>query len=989
MLESASFQTRARAIDHLGREQIADCPTAISELWKNAYDAYARKVELHLFDGDVPVAALVDDGHGMNRGEFESKWLTIGTDSKFNDSDAKSDDRDGLPPRINQGQKGIGRLSCAALGSLLLLISKRRDDPFIATLLDWRIFENPYLMLNDIEIPLVEFSHQDELLDLLPELFDTLLGNIWGSHENQARTVRLDEAWRVYSLQEKEQNNVSTQEAIENIVINDSFCERHFESWDVWRNKSPKGTAMFIANIQDDLLSQLSDDPLNDSADDFRARQKLFETLSNFIDPYSKKKDDPAANFKTAVISWKGQVQRPIIDEVRQYDISTIEDCEHILDGIVGDDGFFTGKVKAFGEWYEDITIRPPKNLKKIRKDTKIGPFKIIAGSYEREQRNTTLSTEIFEKLEEQKEKYSGLLLFRDSLRVMPYGREENDYFEIEKRRTKNAGLYFWSQRNIFGRIAISREHNPNLRDKAGREGLIDNKASKNFRDVVENLLITVAKKYLGRASDIRQEYLSEIKIKKDKEKADIDYKKFINSERKRIKNALNENENPLRESIQEISKISKEVSQGKYLNSLDSANELKHIVDRFTNRSNDFSLSPVPKNLGRLVDKYREYRTLEIQFKSLIGELNSTANNALQKFSKSSDYDIALKTFRSKAGYLDSRVKQWKKRGEKLLDSQRINFSKVVEKSRVSFRQEMNNDLEDLKVGKGKLATVLQTLDETYQEIEIEIEQSLMPYISALQRLEEEINLEGLVIHKSNETEKYKEELARLNSLAQLGITVEIIGHEIEGFDMTISRGLKLLKGSNFDKLEKQAYLDVLYAHQSLSERWRFLSPLKLSGERVKVKITGQDIYNYVKNFFSDTFTNRNINFSSTNRFLNIEVFEEPGRIFPVFINLINNSKYWVKENHNENKLIQLDYLKNKIIVSDNGPGVHPDDLDQLFSLFFTRKPRGGRGIGLYLCRVNLQAGGHKIYYAITEQEQVLSGANFVIEMKGIKNAG
>ena len=38
MVDALAFQTRARTIDHLGREQIADVPTAISELWKNAYD---------------------------------------------------------------------------------------------------------------------------------------------------------------------------------------------------------------------------------------------------------------------------------------------------------------------------------------------------------------------------------------------------------------------------------------------------------------------------------------------------------------------------------------------------------------------------------------------------------------------------------------------------------------------------------------------------------------------------------------------------------------------------------------------------------------------------------------------------------------------------------------------------------------------------------------------------------------------------------------
>ena len=59
MIETLAFRTQARTVDHLGREQIADCPTAISELWKNAYDAYARNVRLHIFDGIEPVAAVL------------------------------------------------------------------------------------------------------------------------------------------------------------------------------------------------------------------------------------------------------------------------------------------------------------------------------------------------------------------------------------------------------------------------------------------------------------------------------------------------------------------------------------------------------------------------------------------------------------------------------------------------------------------------------------------------------------------------------------------------------------------------------------------------------------------------------------------------------------------------------------------------------------------------------------------------------------------
>ena len=42
----AQFKTRARALDLLGRQQIAGIPTAINELIKNAHDAYADKFDI-------------------------------------------------------------------------------------------------------------------------------------------------------------------------------------------------------------------------------------------------------------------------------------------------------------------------------------------------------------------------------------------------------------------------------------------------------------------------------------------------------------------------------------------------------------------------------------------------------------------------------------------------------------------------------------------------------------------------------------------------------------------------------------------------------------------------------------------------------------------------------------------------------------------------------------------------------------------------------
>ena len=80
-----TFKTRARTLDMLGKQQIAGIPTAISELFKNAHDAYADRVEIDYYRSDG-LFVLRDDGVGMSKQEFIERWLTIGTESKFDPS---------------------------------------------------------------------------------------------------------------------------------------------------------------------------------------------------------------------------------------------------------------------------------------------------------------------------------------------------------------------------------------------------------------------------------------------------------------------------------------------------------------------------------------------------------------------------------------------------------------------------------------------------------------------------------------------------------------------------------------------------------------------------------------------------------------------------------------------------------------------------------------------------------------------------------------
>src|SRR5262249_19315234 len=154
----------------------ADAPTAVSELWKNAYDAYARNVALHIFDGKHEVAAVVDDGTGMSSADFMERWLVIGTESKIEEEGARPE-RFGLKPRVRQGEKGIGRLSAAFLAPVSLVVAKKPRNKFAAVLVDWRVFENPFLLIDDISLPIVEFDEPRDLLLLLPNMAALIKSN--------------------------------------------------------------------------------------------------------------------------------------------------------------------------------------------------------------------------------------------------------------------------------------------------------------------------------------------------------------------------------------------------------------------------------------------------------------------------------------------------------------------------------------------------------------------------------------------------------------------------------------------------------------------------------------------------------------------------------------------------------------------------------------------------------------------------------------------
>jgi hypothetical protein len=171
----AKIRARARAVDMLGRQQIAGIQNALSELFKNAHDAYADSVLVDYFENvganGEGFIVVRDDGIGMTREDFEEKWLVLGTESKTTNKRAQMYRPPDKPPRPITGEKGIGRLAIALLGRQVLILTRaKRGDgvhDLVVALVHWGLFEVPGLNLEDIEVPVAIFAG-----GLLPKLED-------------------------------------------------------------------------------------------------------------------------------------------------------------------------------------------------------------------------------------------------------------------------------------------------------------------------------------------------------------------------------------------------------------------------------------------------------------------------------------------------------------------------------------------------------------------------------------------------------------------------------------------------------------------------------------------------------------------------------------------------------------------------------------------------------------------------------------------------
>jgi hypothetical protein len=469
MIESSKFRARARALDMLGRQQIAGIPTAINELFKNAHDAYANDVVVDYYE-ERKLFVLGDDGLGMTREDFETRWLALGTESKVGIARQGSTPPPGFDPRPIMGEKGIGRLAIAVIGPQVLVVTRHQNaknsGELTAAFINWTLFEVPGLNLEDVQIPIRTFA--DGKLpggNEIQELVAAVRKNV------EELSSRIDKDLYQKILDQLDEFRVDPKR-LENGLNIPKF------------ERKPSGTRFYIMPTDENLAVDV-----NQREEGGVSSIQAF--LLGFTDTMTPRHEPP--KIQARFLHHPTDVESvDLLDQREFWNQEEFQQVDHWFSGDFDENGNFQGTVSIYGKevpWFYKQT-----NLK-VRQST-CGPFKIDLGYVQGLSEDTLIELQTWSRFNEKLRKIGGLYIYRDGIRILPYGLSSNDWLELERNRSKKASYYYFSYRRMFGSIRLTGIQNTELQEKAGREGFRENAAYRQFKAILKEFFVNAAAEF-------------------------------------------------------------------------------------------------------------------------------------------------------------------------------------------------------------------------------------------------------------------------------------------------------------------------------------------------------------------------------------------------------------------------------------------------------------------------------------------------------------
>lgn len=239
-----------------------------------------------------------------------------------------------------------------------------------------------------------------------------------------------------------------------------------------------------------------------------------------------------------------------------------------------------------------------------------------------------------------------------------------------------------------------------------------------------------------------------------------------------------------------------------------------------------------------------------------------------------------------------------------------------------------------------------------------------------------------------TKEKKVLEDRINKTENLAAVGLSIETASHDVMLF---IRKTLEhqdslirdLMSNGEVDREELLTRLTLIRGNLSMVETQMKDVQLLFPSTKSRTKnINVKDIIDKVNRLYKRAFIDNKI-------FVELDVTQQPlivrttdAVLLQVFINLFDNSLYWLKTVNVERLIkITIDGSKQRLIFSDNGPGIKDDDANYIFEAFYSGKGEEGRGLGLYIARQLLDRYDYSIDLAEFSKDKVLNGANFVLE--------
>ena len=288
------------------------------------------------------------------------------------------------------------------------------------------------------------------------------------------------------------------------------------------------GTHFFIAPANKGILDEIE-----------REREQQKKEFTKFLLGFSNSvfREEPPPPIATAFRYWStDRDYEDLIGEGEFFTREELEEADHRVSGQFDAFGQFQGNVRIYREEVVGHVI-PWKEGG--GHPTRCGPFEVEFGYVMGRQSETRLAPEEWQRLRDKLDKIGGVYVYRDRIRILPYGNSDVDWLNIEERRTKSASYYFFSHRRIFGAVKLTRQHNGHLKEKAGREGFQQDKAYRELKSILENLFLQLAADFF-RESGEYTEYYSEQRSEIERlEQARRRRQKQTTTKRKNLKASL------------------------------------------------------------------------------------------------------------------------------------------------------------------------------------------------------------------------------------------------------------------------------------------------------------------------------------------------------------------------------------------------------------------------------------------------------------------